>query len=151
MVINMTRPIRFIHAADEHLEHPFQGLSKLPDTIFSQVQESTFDAPQQLIKLAISRQVDFVLLVGDLFDHERQSLKAQIRLRSAFEQLADYDIQVYLSYGNHDFIEGNYYAVSYPANVHSFPDEAPSSFPFTHKPEIVEITVFSFETREVIE
>ncbi|HLR53877.1 MAG TPA: DNA repair exonuclease [Pseudogracilibacillus sp.] len=151
MVINMTRPITFIHAADLHLDSPFQGLSKLPDTIFSQVRESTFDALQQLIKLAISRQVDFVLLVGDLFDHERQSLKAQIRLRSAFEQLADYDIQVYLSYGNHDFIEGNYHAVSYPANVHSFPDEAPSSFTFTKQHERVEITGFSYETRAVTE
>lgn len=151
MVIIMTRPITFIHAADLHLDSPFQGLSKLPDSTFLEVRESTFQALQQLIKLAISKQVDFLLLVGDLFDHERQSLKAQIRLRTAFEKLAEHDIQVYLSYGNHDFIEGNYHAVSYPENVHSFSNETPSSFTFTKQHEIVEITGFSYETRAVTE
>src|SRR5699024_7217557 len=48
-------------------------------------------------------------------------------------------------------IEGNYHAVSYPANVHSFPDEAPSSFTFTKQHERVEITGFSYETRAVTE
>lgn len=151
LVIIMTRPITFIHAADLHLDSPFQGLSKLPDSIFKEVRESTFHALQQLVDLAIARQVDFVLLVGDLFDHERQSLKAQIRLRTAFEQLASYDIQVYLSYGNHDFLQGNQHAVSYPANVHSFPDETPSSFTFSKGNETVKITGFSYETKAITE
>lgn len=151
LVIIMTQPITFIHAADLHLDSPFQGLSKLPDSIFKEVRESTFHALQQLVELAISREVDFVLLVGDLFDHERQSLKAQIRLRSAFEQLASYDIHVYLSYGNHDFLQGNQHAVSYPANVHSFPDETPSSFTFSKENETVKITGFSYETNAITE
>src|SRR5699024_7263767 len=103
----MTDSISFIHAADLHLDSPFKGLSHLPENIFDAVRQSTFQSFQQLIEIAITKQVDFIVLVGDLFDYERQSLKAQIRLRTAFEELEKHQIQVYLSYGNHDFIHGN--------------------------------------------
>src|SRR5690625_3427526 len=98
----MANKISFIHAADLHLDSPFKGLTDLPEEIFTKVKESTFEALENLVQTAIDRKVDFILLVGDLFDHERQSLKAQVRLRRAFEDLMEHEINVYLSYGNHD-------------------------------------------------
>ncbi len=146
----MVSSISFIHAADLHLDSPFQGMSHLPETVFNEVRHSTFAALDQLIATAISKQVDFVLLVGDLFDHERQSLKAQIRLRTAFEALQEHGILVYLSYGNHDFISGNRHAVTYPDNVHVFPNEEVSSFTFEKEREkLAMITGFSYENRAV--
>src|SRR5699024_3233290 len=65
----MTDSITFIHAADLHLDSPFKGLKKLPADIFNDIKQSTFSALDQLVHHAIVKQVDFVLLVGDLFDN----------------------------------------------------------------------------------
>src|SRR5690625_165141 len=146
----MTKQISFIHAADLHLDSPFQGLAQTPKQIFQNIQESTFVALDKLVRVAIQKEVDFVLLVGDLFDNERQSLKAQIRLRKAFEELRNYNISVYLSYGNHDHVNGNIHPVTYPDNVFIFPDENVRQFIYKRNGEaLATIHGFSYENRSV--
>ncbi|MGG4490413.1 metallophosphoesterase family protein [Metabacillus idriensis] len=116
-------PIRFIHAADLHIDSPFAGMQQMPETIFERLKESTFAALDKLIKLAISEQVDFILIAGDLFDGEDRSLKAQLKLKKAFEQLELNSIQVYAIHGNHDHMSGKWLALSWPQNVHIFSDK----------------------------
>lgn len=148
----MAEEITFIHAADLHLDSPFKGLSNLPESIFHQVRESTFAALDRLVEVAIHKQVDFILIAGDLFDSEKQSLKAQIRLRRAFEKLQSHSIYVYLSYGNHDYIKGNRYPVTYPENVFIFPGEKVSNFTFTKNGvDLAQIYGFSYENRAVFD
>lgn len=148
----MMKKITFIHAADLHLDSPFKGLTNLPSTLFEEIRQSTFHAFDALIEKAISHQVDFLLLVGDLFDHEEQSLKAQIHLRNAFLKLQTYHIQVYLSYGNHDFIQKNSHQVKLPGNVFAFEDEKVQSFFYEKEGEcLAEIHGFSYEQRAVTE
>src|SRR5690625_4613498 len=125
-------------------------MTNLPDTIFEQVRQSTFHAFDYLIKIAIQKNVDFILLVGDLFDHERQSLKAQVYLKNAFEKLESHSIQVFLSYGNHDHINGNPYQISFPHNVHIFPSEKVTSFAFYKNGQrLASIYGFSYENRSI--
>ncbi|ASN06598.1 metallophosphoesterase family protein [Virgibacillus necropolis] len=148
----MTEQLSFIHAADLHLDSPFQGMASVPENIFKQIQVSTFNALDNLVKTAISKKVDFILLVGDLFDNERQSLKAQIKLKKAFEELNRYDIKVYLSYGNHDFVSGNTYPVVYPDNVYIFNEEKVNHFTFTKQAKsVANIYGFSYENRSVLQ
>lgn len=148
----MSKKISFIHTADLHLDSPFKGLANIPEAIYNEVRESTFVALERIVSTAIDRQVDFVLIVGDLFDNERQSLKAQIRLRRAFEELEKYNIKVYLSYGNHDYINGNIHPVNYPDNVYSFNSEQVNSYIFEKNGEqLVEIQGFSYENRAVLD
>lgn len=148
----MTEKITFLHAADLHLDSSFQGFAKAPHTIFEEVKESTFRALENLIQTAIDYKVDFVLLVGDLFDHERQSLKAQIQLRKAFEQLQTYGIPVYICYGNHDYVKGNIYPVKYPENVFIFKKDYVTQHVYEKngKP-LVAIQGFSYHERSVRE
>ncbi|WP_067729820.1 metallophosphoesterase family protein [Oceanobacillus damuensis] len=148
----MAEDISFIHAADLHLDSPFKGLINTPDSIFKEIRESTFKALERLVETAIEKEVDFILLAGDLFDNEKQSLKAQIRLRRAFEKLQQYKINVYLSYGNHDYIKGNIYPVTYPENVFVFPEEKISHFIFEKNNQpMAQIYGFSYENRSVLE
>lgn len=150
-MIEMTKSITFIHAADLHLDSPFKGLANIPESIFIEVKNSTFKALDNLVAVAISRQVDFVLLVGDLFDNDKQSLKAQIKLKSAFEQLEEHKIQVYLSYGNHDYLNGNIHPIHYPKNVHIFPGESVTEFVYEKGGEpLAAIYGFSYENRAVV-
>ncbi|GAB3790221.1 metallophosphoesterase family protein [Virgibacillus kimchii] len=146
----MAKQVSFIHAADLHLDSPFGGLAHTPDVIFEDIRESTFKAFGNLVDAAIDRQVDFVLLAGDLFDNEKQSLKAQVRLRNGFEKLKQHHIPVYLSYGNHDYIKGNAHPVTYPDNVFIFPGEDVSHFTFKKNNEkLAAIYGFSYENRAV--
>ncbi|WP_174616200.1 metallophosphoesterase family protein [Virgibacillus ihumii] len=148
----MPEQITFIHTADLHLDSPFIGLSHIPEHIFKKVKDSTFDALSQLVQAAVSRNVDFVLITGDLFDNEKQNLKAQIRLKRAFEELHRHQINVYLSYGNHDFINGNVHPVEFPENVFVFPDENVTSFTFEKNGQkMASIYGFSYENRAVTE
>ncbi|MFD1849994.1 metallophosphoesterase family protein [Oceanobacillus bengalensis] len=148
----MAKQVSFIHAADLHLDSPFRGLANMPEELFQKVRESTFDALRRLVQIAIDKKVDFILIVGDLFDNERQSLKAQIYLRRAFEELNRHHIDVYLSYGNHDFIQGNPHPVTYSDNVHVFPDEKVRTFTFEKDgQDLANIYGFSYEKRAVIE
>jgi DNA repair exonuclease SbcCD nuclease subunit len=116
-------PIRFIHAADLHLDSPFAGMHQLPETIFERLKESTFAALDNLIHLAMSEKVDFILIAGDLYDGEDRSLKAQLKLKKAFEELEQHGIQVYVIHGNHDHMSGRWLDLSWPQNVHVFSDK----------------------------
>lgn len=148
----MKEKISFIHAADLHLDSPFQGFSKVPETIFQDIRNSTFKAFQRLVEVAIQKEVDFILLVGDLYDHEYQTLKAHVHLRKAFEKLNDHQIKVYLSYGNHDYVNGNLYEVSYPDQVFVFPDEKVRQFIYERNGKAVAtIQGFSYENQAVTE
>lgn len=142
--------ISFIHAADLHLDTPFQGLTHIPDTVFSDIRESTFRAFHRLVDVAIQKQVDFVLLVGDLFDNERQSLKAQYQLRQGFDRLREHRIHVYMSYGNHDYVAGNIHPINYPDNVYIFPDETVRHVVYRKNGfDLATIYGFSYEERAI--
>lgn len=146
----MKRRISFIHTADLHLDSPFKGISHLPEPLFAKVRESTFKAFERLIDYAIEKKVDFVLVVGDLFDEENQSLKAQLHVRDQFQKLEDHGIEVFLSFGNHDYLKGNPYPIQYGSNVHVFPGEEVTYFPFHKEGEtLAHIYGFSYVNGQV--
>ena len=83
-VITMRKTIRFIHCADLHLDSPFKGLRHIPTKLLEEIQLSTYRVFQRLIDTAIERKVDFILIVGDIFDGEQQSMRAHITLKNGF-------------------------------------------------------------------
>ncbi|WP_212950891.1 metallophosphoesterase family protein [Siminovitchia terrae] len=142
--------IRFIHTADLHLDSPFLGLNKLPDKLFSRLQESTFSALERIVDTAIEKSVDFVLFVGDLFDGEDRSIKAQARLRKQLKRLEEEDIFAFITYGNHDHLAGDWVKLDMPDNVYVF-NESPEAFLFTAKNGVtVHVYGFSYPERHVL-
>lgn len=146
----MNQAITFLHAADLHIDSPFKGFSNVPETVFNTLRDSTFVAYDRLIETAIKKQVDFILIVGDLFNHEQQSLKAQLHVKNGFEKLKKHRISVFLSYGNHDYIEGNIYPIQFPDNVHIFKEEKITHYPLIKNEQtIANIYGFSYVKRDV--
>ncbi|WP_412988299.1 metallophosphoesterase family protein [Pediococcus siamensis] len=119
--------MKFIHAADIHLDSPFKGLQKAPDKIWQLIHQSTFKAFENLVTTAIDEQVDFVLLVGDLFDQVHHSIQADLFANQQFERLNQAQIPVFLSYGNHDFLNQDTELIAYPQNVHVFDQVIPQT------------------------
>ncbi|SDC65628.1 DNA repair exonuclease SbcCD nuclease subunit [Pelagirhabdus alkalitolerans] len=123
----MKSSLKFIHAADLHLDSPFKGLSNLPNDLYQTLKQSTFNALDHLIDLAIKEDVDFVLMVGDIFDETIQSVYAQMQFKQACQRLDSAGINVYLSYGNHDYTQVEQSQFQLPENVHVFNKESVES------------------------
>ncbi|MDR6885441.1 DNA repair exonuclease [Bacillus sp. 3255] len=112
--------LRFMHAADLHLDSPFKGMSALPEKVRERMRESTFSALKELVAVATQEQVDFVMISGDVYDLSDRSLRAQIRFQKALEQLAAHGIPAYIIHGNHDPEDGRAAKLVWPAGVHFF-------------------------------
>ncbi|MFB7302999.1 metallophosphoesterase family protein [Heyndrickxia sporothermodurans] len=145
------KKIRFIHTADLHLDSPFKGLQYLPNSIFKRIQESTFSAFTKIVDNAISMNVDFVLICGDLYDGEDRSIKAQARLRRQMERLQEAGIEAFVLYGNHDHLGGNWTTIEMPPNVHLFSSEVEMKSYISKDGVKVHIYGFSYPERHVIE
>ncbi|NMH73355.1 DNA repair exonuclease [Bacillus sp. RO2] len=145
------KKIRFLHAADLHLDSPFKGLSHLPQQIFDQIRKSTFQSLTNLMNAAIHHHVDFVLLAGDLFDLEQRSLIAQATLRKELLRLNEAGIQVYIIHGNHDYLTDDHTLFKYPDNVHIFTGEVERKTYLKDKEELACIYGFSYKQRHLTE
>jgi len=56
--------IRFIHAADIHIDSPLIGLGRYEGAPVEQIRNATRKALENLVHLAITEQVKFVLIAG---------------------------------------------------------------------------------------
>lgn len=98
----MPRQLTFIHAADLHLGAPFRGLRALSGVWAQRLAEAIPEAYDRIIDVAIERQVDFVVIAGDIFDDARASYADYLRFFSGVERLGEAGIPAYLCTGNHD-------------------------------------------------
>ncbi|HEX5564605.1 MAG TPA: DNA repair exonuclease, partial [Sporosarcina sp.] len=142
--------IRFLHTADLHLDSPFKGMTGLPPARLNELRESTFTAFNRFIDYAVETSPDFILIVGDLYDGEDRSLRAQRKFQEGMERLHAAGIPVYLTYGNHDHLSGNWTRFELPPNVHEFSEEV-GEVSLTVKGMDVVVHGFSYPTRHVRE
>ena len=84
----MTR-IRFVHAADLHLDSPFTGIrSTAPENVANALYAATFKAYENIIDLCISERVDALLVAGDVFDGADRSLTRAAQLHRRAREVA---------------------------------------------------------------
>ncbi len=120
------RSVTFIHAADLHLGAPFKGLravsAQWADTMLAAIPA----AFNRIIDIAIERQVDFVVIAGDVFDDTRPSYSDFSLFVSGMERLNEAGIPVYFINGNHDpYTSWNNDFAVLPPNTHLLGVEAP--------------------------
>jgi DNA repair protein SbcD/Mre11 len=143
--------IRFIHCADLHLDSPFIGLKHLPADLFDRIQNSTFAAFEKLVKEAIQRRIDFMIISGDLFDEEDRSIRAQAKLLKQFNLLDASGIPVYVIHGNHDHLGSFRLNLDMPENVHIFDVKTEVKELLTKSGALVKLAGFSYGTRHIRE
>ncbi|ELC1493118.1 exonuclease SbcCD subunit D [Listeria monocytogenes] len=143
------KEIQFLHMADLHLDSPFIGLSTLPQPLFSAMQESTFQSLERITTVAIKEAVDFVLIAGDIYDSEDQSVRAQARFAKEMKRLEAANIPVFMIHGNHDFIEKHKEKLALPSNVHVFSEQVEVMSYKTVTGVSVNIYGFSYNERHI--
>jgi DNA repair exonuclease SbcCD nuclease subunit len=114
------RPFRFLHAADLHLDTPFDGLARVAPAVAATLRDASLDAFDALVELALAREVAFLLLAGDVYDGAERGVRAQLRLLAGLERLSAAGIATLVAHGNHDPLEGWSAIRSWPAHVTVF-------------------------------
>ncbi|MCH8225243.1 MAG: DNA repair exonuclease, partial [Chloroflexi bacterium] len=115
----MTR-IRFVHAADLHLDSPFSGLRSIVPEIAQTLHQATFNAYDNIIDLCIREQVDALLVAGDIFDGADRSLRAQLKFADGLNRLEAANIRSFICHGNHDPLDGWEAKITLPGGCHRF-------------------------------
>ncbi len=125
------QPFRFLHAADFQLDQPLHGLTDIPDPLRGILIDSVYRAAERVIDTAISEQVAFVCLGGDLLNLALPTARSMSFLREQFERLDQSQIPVYWS------LDGTHQEQRWPSllplpdSVHRF--QRPSVERFTHE------------------
>ncbi|AEC19352.1 metallophosphoesterase [Pusillimonas sp. T7-7] len=112
--------MRFIHAADIHLDSPLTGLSAYEDAPVQRLRTATREAFTRLVNVAIDEAVDFMVIAGDLYDGNWKDHNTGLYFVAQMGRLNRAGIPVYLLYGNHDAESQMTRKLMLPGNVHVF-------------------------------
>lgn len=113
--------IRFVHAADLHLDSPFSGLQSVDPEIGAVLREATFAAFEKIIDLCLAEKVDALLVAGDVYDGADRSLPAQLRFVAGLWRLYEAgDIASFICHGNHDPLDGWEARLTLPPRCYQF-------------------------------
>lgn len=93
---------KFIHAADIHLDSPLRGLERYDGAPVEKIRGATREALINLVDLAISEEVDFVLVAGDLYDGDWRDYNTGLFFAAQMSKLREAGIRVITVSGNHD-------------------------------------------------
>ena len=113
-------PLRFVHAADLHLDSPFRGIGDASASLKEQLQAATLGALGRVVDHTIESQSDFLVIAGDIYDSKDRNLRALVSFRKEMERLAERNIPVFLVHGNHDPLNGWGSGFQLPPNVITF-------------------------------
>jgi exonuclease SbcD len=145
-------PFRFLHAADLHLDTPFEGLTAVRPDLGALLREASLLALDALATAAVEHEVDFVVLAGDLYDGAERGLRAQLRMRAFTERLAGHGIRTFLVHGNHDPTEEGWSSITaWPQQVHVFAADRVEAVALDLRGQAVTVYGTSYPRREVRE
>ncbi|MCK5861980.1 MAG: DNA repair exonuclease [Candidatus Hydrogenedentes bacterium] len=119
--------VKFIHAADIHLDSPLRGLERYEGAPVDEIRQATRRALENMVKLAIKDRVDFVLLAGDIYDGDWRDHNTGLFFAKQMSVLRTKNIQVFLIAGNHDAKNVMSKHLRLPDNVHYFETAKPET------------------------
>jgi len=144
--------LRFVHAADLHLDSPFRGIrSEAPEYVADSLRRATFDAYENIIALCLRESVDALLVAGDVYDGADRSLRAQLKFVDGLNHLDAAGIRSFICHGNHDPLDGWEARLSLPPGCVRFGPEVTGEPVFADALERATVYGVSYPTREVRE
>lgn len=117
----------FLHAADIHLDSPLKNLATHEGAPVEVIRGAARRAFDNLIQLAISEEVNFLLLAGDLYDGNWKDYNTGLFFIERMGRLRQAGIRVFLISGNHDAASKITKALRLPGNVVHFSSRTPQT------------------------
>lgn len=94
--------MRFLVSADIHLGSPIRSAAMRNPELGDRLKQASRDAFIRIIDLAISENIDALVLAGDIFDNDQPDLKSRAFLVAQLARAAEANISTVLIRGNHD-------------------------------------------------
>lgn len=94
--------MRFVHAADLHVDSPLVGLERYEGAPVEAVRGATRRALANLVDLCVEEEAAFLLLAGDVFDGDWKDYGTGLFFVAQMARLRQAGIKVFLIRGNHD-------------------------------------------------
>lgn len=120
--------LKFIHAADLHLDSPMRGLGTTDPEIAETIRDASRRAFERLIDVALEEDVAFVVVAGDLFDGDWDDLATGLWTIRQLRRLEARRVPVFISLGNHDLQNKTLPKLTWPKNVKIFSAKKPETF-----------------------
>jgi DNA repair protein SbcD/Mre11 len=141
--------VKFIHAADIHLDSPLHGLSAYADAPAAQLRNATREALRLLVDRAIEEEVAFIVIAGDLYDGDWKDHNTGIFFGQQMGRLRKAGIRVFALWGNHDAESEMTKKLTLPDNVVVFSHRKPE----THVLDDIKVALHgqSFKDKAVVE
>lgn len=141
--------MKFLHAADIHLDSPLLGLAAYEGAPVERLRGATRRALEAMIDLALDEGVDFLVLAGDLYDGDWRDFNTGLFFARQVARLHERGIPVFLLHGNHDAESQITRRLPLPDTVKVFSSRRPETF---RLPELrVALHGQGFRSREVTE
>jgi DNA repair exonuclease SbcCD nuclease subunit len=142
----------FVHAADLHLDTPFEDVGRVPAPLAQVLRDASLDTWAALVELTIERKASFLLLAGDLYDGDERGIRAQTHFLRGLERLSERGIAVFVVQGNHDPLAGWSAIREWPPGVTVFASESVASVPVLRGGErLATVHGISFPRRDCTE
>lgn len=111
------KKIKILHTADIHFDTPFSGMTPKEALKSREELKQVFE---KIIRITLEKEIDILLISGDIFDNLSVNKTTLYFIKSCFESIRK--VKVFISPGNHDPInEKSFYSiVEWPENVHIF-------------------------------
>ncbi len=119
--------MRFLHAADVHLDSPLRGLERYEGAPVELIRGATRRAFENLVALALAESVDFVVLAGDIYDGDWRDYHTGLFFTAQMGRLHDSGIPVFLIAGNHDAASQITRALRPPPSLRALSTRAPET------------------------
>jgi exonuclease SbcD len=119
--------MKFIHAADLHIDSPLRGLEAYQGAPVDRVRHATRDALARLVQLCLEEQAAFLIVAGDLFDHDWKDFNTALYVVNQLQILDRAGIPVFAIRGNHDSREEMSLKVPWPGQFRLFDHKRPET------------------------
>lgn len=124
----MAGSVRFIHASDIHLGSLLHYTGECRVDIAEIMKNATFEAFARICDAALEYAVDFLVLSGDIYDSDAQSVAAVHFFHQQCKRLGEKGIPIYVVRGNHDPLIGRSEVLEPPGNVYLFDSETVQTY-----------------------
>jgi DNA repair exonuclease SbcCD nuclease subunit len=139
--------MKFVHAADLHLDSPLSGLSKYEGAPVEQIRGATRRALENLVKLCLTEGATLLVIAGDLYDGDWRDYSTGLFFNKQMSALRAGNVRVVWIRGNHDAASKLTAHLRLPENVRELSYKKPDTFVL----EELGVAVHGqgFDTREV--
>jgi len=120
--------IKFIHAADIHLDSPLHGLSRYEGAPVREIRKATRKALANLVEYILEHRIPLLLIAGDIYDGDCPDFQTLLHFSGQMARLKDAGTKVALIRGNHDARNRMTKSLNLPDNVHTFSSRQPETW-----------------------